>query len=74
MFEYSGCGGNDNRFDSLLGCYEACMFGSQKNDTVKSAHCALGPLKVEEGNSRECRGMFPKYTFNLRTLKVSEYT
>ena len=71
MFVYSGCGGNDNRFDSLLGCHEACMAGSQKSDTVKSEHCAHGPL-VEEGNSRQCRGMFPKYTFNLRTLKVGD--
>ena len=35
---------------------------------IKSEHCLRGPLV--EGASRECRGMFPKYTFNRRTLKV----
>ena len=68
----AAAGGNDNRFDSLLDCHGACLAGSRKNATVKSERCALGPLKVEEGNSRECRGMFPKYTFNLRTLKVGD--
>ena len=34
MFAYGGCGGNGNRFDSLLDCHDACSEGGRDDDEV----------------------------------------
>ena len=72
-FFYGGCRGNANNFQTLNQCHQSCHHlmspGSMVRDHVKTAHCFRPPLvgKVT------CRGWFPRFTFNSRTLKCESY-
>jgi hypothetical protein len=74
LFLYGGCGGNANRFSTLLDCHERCgplMDDNMKNAHIKGGHCLKGPLL--ENSTRACMGAFPKLTFDKDTLSCVKY-
>jgi hypothetical protein len=74
LFLYGGCGGNANRFTSLLECHERCghlMDENVKSPHIKGDHCLKGPLV--ENSTRACMGAFPRFTFDKDTLNCQRY-
>ena len=51
MFVFSGCGGNGNRFDSLLDCHEACLAGSQEDDEVRKSNPFINETIYHQADS-----------------------
>ncbi|KAL2081279.1 hypothetical protein ACEWY4_023132 [Coilia grayii] len=54
-FEYGGCQGNDNNFETLEECEEMCMMTEEKN-----------PCHLPD-NPGPCRGLVPRYFFDRRS-------
>ncbi|XP_064485671.1 actinia tenebrosa protease inhibitors-like isoform X2 [Ornithodoros turicata] len=52
-FPYTGCGGNENNFETLQACQERCVIGLPKGK------CALSK------DAGPCRGIYERYRYDL---------
>jgi hypothetical protein len=74
-FIYGGCQGNANNFGSLMECHNTCKDHLDEPEAeakavhVRTPHCLDPPLR----SMIDCRGFFPRYTFNSRTLQCESY-
>lgn len=61
LFEYGGCGGNDNNFETMEACVETCVFSADKNP----CHLAEAP--------GPCRGLVTRYMFDSHTQQCRSF-
>ncbi|XP_061697459.1 tissue factor pathway inhibitor a isoform X2 [Syngnathoides biaculeatus] len=61
LFEYGGCGGNANNFETLEACQETCIVSDDKN-----------PCHLPEAEG-PCRGLVTRYFFDSNTLQCKRF-
>ncbi|KAM7380844.1 hypothetical protein PAMP_004116 [Pampus punctatissimus] len=61
LFEYGGCGGNENNFLTLEACEEACVVSDDKNP------CHLGEAPGP------CRGLVTRYFFDGKSQQCKHF-
>lgn len=72
-FIYGGCGGNENRFDTLEECKKTCIPGYKKT-TIKTASGTEKPdLCFLEEDPGICRGFLTRYFYNNQTRKCERF-
>ncbi|XP_043931089.1 tissue factor pathway inhibitor-like isoform X2 [Protopterus annectens] len=70
-FEYGGCNGNENNFESTEECQEKCIVTDKKS---KQRHQWQVPLHcLVEANPGPCRGFFTKYFYNATTGQCEKF-
>ncbi|CAL8387589.1 tissue factor pathway inhibitor a isoform X1 [Gadus morhua] len=61
LFEYGGCGGNDNNFQTIEACEQTCLVSADKS-----------PCNLEEAPG-PCRGMVTRYFFNRVSRECQQF-
>ncbi|XP_051938008.1 tissue factor pathway inhibitor a [Hippocampus zosterae] len=61
LFEYGGCGGNANNFETLEACRETCLVSEDKN-----------PCHLPEAEG-PCRGLLTRYFFDNSTQQCKRF-
>ncbi|XP_019724802.1 tissue factor pathway inhibitor a isoform X1 [Hippocampus comes] len=61
LFEYGGCGGNANNFETLEACRETCLVSEDKN-----------PCHLPEAEG-PCRGLVTRYFFNSSSQQCKRF-
>lgn len=72
-FIYGGCGGNENRFDTMEECKKTCIPGYKKT-TVKTASGAEKPdFCFLEEDPGICRGFIYRYFYNNQSKQCERF-
>lgn len=57
LFDYGGCGGNDNNFETMEACVEICVFSGRSSPTRRSCLLRNTSLVVTAHSDRPRRGL-----------------
>uniref|UniRef100_A0A671T667 Tissue factor pathway inhibitor n=1 Tax=Sinocyclocheilus anshuiensis TaxID=1608454 RepID=A0A671T667_9TELE len=69
LFEYGGCQGNANNFETLQVCEEMCL---NSNAIVSSSILDKSPCHLED-EPGPCRGLVPRYYFDYKSQECKRF-
>lgn len=71
MFQYGGCNGNDNNFETIEQCQEKCVVTEKK--WKKGRGWQVPVYCLVEADPGPCRGLFNKYFYNATSRQCEKF-